>query len=410
MVIVLSQTTGVPRFLFPQRLILIAFVFLAQLFFVQETATAQIPGGIFRGEVRDASNAVVPRARVVIRSSEQGRAVLLESNGEGLYTTPTLVPGVYYLTASKDGFKEVKFGPVALEVTQIVRVDFLLPVGVSTESIQVEASGGQFLSPESAEVSQVIVSKEVAQLPLNGRQWQQLITLSPGVVPGAPGESGSPNPVNVDGQRSKANLYLVDGISTTSSAQGRGDSFNIPLEAVREFSVEAGAYSAEFADVAGGVINLQSKSGSNYWHASAFEFLRNDKLDAADFFSNATGQPKNPLRYNQFGGSSGGPIRRDRTFIFADYQGTLTHSGTPMITSVPTGVERQGDFSGLLGAGGPVVPIYNPFGASLARTPFAGNVIPPSLIDSAAARITALLPQPNQFGVTGSRSLSITTP
>src|ERR1700733_9526405 len=160
MVTVLRQTRGVPRFHFPQRLILITFL-------LQQAATAQIPGGIFRGEVRDASNAVAPRAKVVIRSSEQGPAVLLESNGDGLYSTPTLVPGVYYLTASKEGFKEVKFGPVALQVTQIVRVDFLLPVGVSTESIQVEASGGQLLSPESAEVSQVIVSEEVSQLPLN---------------------------------------------------------------------------------------------------------------------------------------------------------------------------------------------------------------------------------------------------
>jgi outer membrane cobalamin receptor len=117
----------------------------------------------------------------------------------------------------------------------------------------------------------------------------------------------------VNGQRSKANLYLVDGISTTSSAQGRGDGFNIPLEAVREFSIQAGAYSAEFGDVAGGVVNLQSKSGTNQWHGSLFEFFRNDKIDAADFFSNATGQPKNPLRYNQFGGAVGGPIRRNKT-------------------------------------------------------------------------------------------------
>jgi hypothetical protein len=388
------QVRGVPSFHFAQRLFLIAFLASA-------AATAQSPGGMFRGEVRDASNAVVPTARVIVRSSEQGPGVVLQSNAEGLYSTPAVVPGVYYLTAVKDGFKEVTFGPVAVEVSQIVRVDFVLPVGVRTESIKVEASGEQLLSPESAEVSQVIVSEEVSQIPLNGRQWQQLITLSPGVNPGAPGESGSPNSVNVDGQRSKSNLYLVDGISTTSSAQGRGNSFDIPLEAVREFSVQAGAYSAEFADVAGGVINLQSKSGTNYWHASAFEFLRNDKVDAADFFSNATGQPKNPLRYNQFGGAAGGPIRRDRTFIFADYQGTITHSGTPMITSVPTGLQRTGDFSGLLGPGGALVPIYNPFGASVARTQFPGNVIPSSLIDSAAANITALLPQPNQFGANG---------
>jgi outer membrane receptor for ferrienterochelin and colicin len=139
----------------------------------------------------------------------------------------------------------------------------------------------------------------------------------------------------VNGQRSKANLYLVDGISTTSSAQGRGDGFNIPLEAVREFSIQAGAYSAEFGDVAGGVVNLQSKSGTNQWHGSLFEFFRNDKIDAAGFFSNATGQPKNPLRYNQFGGAVGGPIRRNKTFIFADYQSTLTDSPQQDFPSIP---------------------------------------------------------------------------
>ncbi len=171
--------------------------------------------------------------------------------------------------------------------------------------------------------------------------------------------------MNVNGQRTKANLFLVDGISTTSSAEGRGNDFNIPLEAVREFSVQAGSYSAEYGNVAGGVINLESKSGTSEWHGSAFEFFRNDAMDAANFFSNATGQPKNPLHYNQFGGSVGGPVRRDKTFIFGDYQGTITHSGDPMITSVPLAAQRQGDFSDLSAANGALVPIYDPSGASL---------------------------------------------
>ncbi len=132
----LRQTTGVPR------VFLLTLLFLAQFFLPQQAAIAQNPGGIFRGEVRDASTAVVIGAKVIVRSSEQGPGVLLQSNGDGLYTTPTLVPGLYYLTASKNGFKEVEFGPVTLQVNQIVRVDFLLPVGTSTESIQVEASGG----------------------------------------------------------------------------------------------------------------------------------------------------------------------------------------------------------------------------------------------------------------------------
>jgi hypothetical protein len=364
-------------------------------FLASQAVIAQTTGGVFRGEVRDVSNAVVPEAKILIQSVDSGEKVILESNGEGLYSTPTLVPGSYTLTATKDGFKATVFGPVILQVSQIIRVDLVLAVGVVTESIQVEASGEQLLSSESADLAQVIVSQEVSEIPLNLRTWQKLILLSAGVTPGAPGESGSPNSVDVNGQRSKANLYLVDGISTTSSAQGRGDGFNIPLEAVREFSVQAGAYSAEYGDVAGGVVNLQSKSGTNEWHGSLFEFLRNDKIDAADFFSNATRQPKNPLRFNQFGGAIGGPIRHNKTFVFADYQGTIEHSGTPMLTSVPTSQQRQGDFSGLS------VPIYNPFGASLARAPFSGNMIPPSLIDPAAAQITALLPQPNQSGANG---------
>ena len=356
---------------------------------------------MFRGEVRDLSDAVVQQAVIVVESRDTGTILPLKSNSEGLYASPTLVPGSYVLTAARVGFKKTVFGPVTLQVNQIVRVDFVLSVGDRSDTVQVEANGEQLLSTESAEISQVVGSKQLSEIPLDGRQWQQLITLSAGVEPGAPGESGSPNPVNVDGQRSKANLYMVDGISTTSSAQGRGNSFDIPLEDVREFSVQAGAYSAEYGDVAGGVVNLQSKSGSNVWHGALFEFLRNNRLDAANFFSNETAQPQDGLRYNQFGGAIGGPVRRDKTFIFADWQVTDTHSATPMVTSVPTNAQRQGDFSDLRTAAGAAIPIYDPFGASLARTPFPNNVIPQNLIDPAAAKISARLPQPNQFGASG---------
>ena len=358
-------------------------------------ADAQISGGVFRGEVRDQSNAVVPEAKVTIRSNDNGMQVIAESNGDGLYVTPTVIPGSYTLSATRPGFETEVFGPVTIEINHTVRVDFVLRVGAASDSVYAEASGTQLLSPESADVAQVIVSKQVSEIPLNGRSWQQLIDLSAGVNPGAPGESGSPNPVNVNGQRTKANLYLVDGVSTTSSTEGRGNDFNIPLDAVREFSVQAGSYSAEYGDVAGGVINLQTKSGTNHWHGSLFEFLRNDNLDAADFFSNQTGQPKNALQYNQFGGSLGGPIRHNKTFFFADYQGTVTHNAQPLVTSVPLSGQRTGDFSSS------TVPIYNPFSASLARTPFPGNIIPASLLDPAAVRISALLPGPNQFNGAG---------
>lgn len=370
-------------------------------FLTAGAAVAQISGGAFRGEVRDSSNAVVPRTQISIRSIDNGMEIAAESNEYGMYVTPSILPGSYLLSATRQGFKTAVFGPVTLQVNQIVRIDFALNVGVITDSVQVAASAAQLLATESAEVSQVIASKQVAEIPLNGRSWQQLIGLSAGVNRGAPGESGSPNPVNVNGQRTKANLFLVDGISTTSSAQGRGNNFNMPLDALREFSVQSGSYSAEFGDVAGGVVNLQSKSGTNLWHGALFEFFRNDKMDAASFFSNATNQPKNPLRYNQFGGSLGGPIRRNKTFLFADYQGTISHNSQPMLASVPLADQRGGDFSNLQGATGATVLIYDPFGASLARTPFPNNTIPSGRIDRAAANVTALLPQPNQVDGSG---------
>lgn len=362
---------------------------------------AQTTGGVIRGEVRDPSHAAVAQAHIVVHSKATGTGAVVQSNEQGLFVTPELTAGIYTLKATKPGFKVEVFGPVTLEVNQTLRVDFALILGNITDSVEVESGGRQLVSSETAEIGQVITQQEVSQIPLNGRAWQQLIALSAGVNPGAPSETGSPNPVNVNGQRTKGNLFLVDGISTTSSAQGRGNNFNIPLDALQEFSVQAGAYSAEFGDVAGGVIDLQTKSGTNNWHGSLFEFFRNDMMDAANFFSNATAQPKNPLRYNQFGGSLGGPVRRDRTFFFADYQGTIVHNGSPMIATLPTDPERTGDFSGLRTAAGAPVPIYDPFVASLARTPFPGNRVPLTRIDPAAARITSLLPEPNQFGVNG---------
>ncbi len=362
---------------------------------IASVAYGQISGAVFRGEVRDQSNAVVPQAKISIRSNDTGIEAIAESNGEGLYVTPTVIAGSYTLSAAKPGFEAEVFGPVTVEVNQTERVDFALKVGAASESVEVAASGEQLLSAASAEISQVIVSQQVSEIPLNGRNWQQLIYLSPGANPGAPGETGSPNPVNINGQRTKANLYLVDGISTTSSTEGRGNSFNIPLDAVREFSVQAGSYSAEFGDLAGGVINLQTKSGTNHWHGGLFEFFRNDSLDAANFFSNLTGQPKNALRYNQFGGSVGGPIRHDQTFLFADYQGTVTHNAEPMVASVPLANQRTGNFSST------PVPIYNPFSASVVRTQFPNNTIPNSLLDPAALQLSSLLPLPNQFDAAG---------
>src|SRR6185312_13628332 len=221
---------------------------LAAALALANAAPAQMSGGIFRGEVRDVSRARVTHVKVVIQSRDNGMEVSAESNDEGLYVSPNLIPGTWILKVARQGFQTEVVGPVVLDVNQTVRVDFLLRPGNVAESIEVAAAPEQLLATEDARMAQVISASQVAQLPLNGRSWQQLIALSAGVNPGAPGESGSPNPVNVNGQRTKGNLFLVDGVSVTSSEQGRGNNFNVPLDAVEEFSVQSGAYSAEFGD------------------------------------------------------------------------------------------------------------------------------------------------------------------
>ena len=174
-------------------------------FLLVNAANAQISGGVFRGEVRDASKAVVQKTRIVIRSVDNGMQVVAESNSDGLYITHPLIPGSYILSATKPGFKAQRFGPVALQVNQTVRVDFALDVGAVTESIQVEATGTQLLSTETAEVSQVIASKQVSEIPLNGRSWHSCIALSAGSIPGRRADRVVSQSGKCDGQRTKAN-------------------------------------------------------------------------------------------------------------------------------------------------------------------------------------------------------------
>ena len=239
-----------------------------------------------------------------------------------------------------------------------------------------EATGTQLLSTESAEISQVIVSKQVSEIPLNGRQLAAIDRPERGRESGRAGETGSPNPVNVNGQRDKANLFLVDGISTTSSAQGRGNDFNIPLEAVREFSVQAGSYSAEYGNVAGGVINLESKSGTNNWHGSLFEFFRNDGWTRPTSSPTPPASPRIRFATTNSADRSAARSGTTRRSSSRDYQGTITHKRSPMVTSVPLDAAAAGRFLEPADANGAPVPIYDPFGASLARTPFPNNTIP----------------------------------
>lgn len=364
-------------------LIVLSFLFLGR-------ASAQVSGGLIRGEVRDPSGAVVPNAVITIASVSSGFSITTRSSSEGIYVSPTLNAGEYILTAEGPGFKKEVFGPVTVQVNKTVQVDFSLVLGVASETVKVSASSAQLLEAENATVGQVMNSEAVTQIPLLERHWQDLIGLSAGVNPGPPGLSGSPNAYNINGQRDKYNGYLVDGVTVSPPIQGHLNDFNMPLDAVQEFSVQENSFSAEYGDVAGGVINLQSKSGTNQFHGSAFDFFRNDFLDATNVFQDAfkkanPGLSTDKLRYNQFGGSIGGPIRHNKTFFFADYQGVRQRTSSGFGTHLPTDAERSGIFSTtVFNIGGPLPFFLEPIPA--------GTPVP---IDPAAAALVALLPHVN---------------
>jgi hypothetical protein len=375
---------------------------------------AQVAGGTFTGVVRDASGAVVPGANITITNVATGVKLTYETSNEGVYFAPALLPGDYTITAEKEGFKREVYGPVKLEVAQTVGVDLALAVGTTTQTVEVKATGAQLVQTETAEISQVVGSEAVAQLPLNGRNYLELMMVNSGVTPGSPGDTGCSPCINVEGSRTTGTLFLLDGLPISPSVDGRsGPMVNTSLEEVQEFSLEENSYSAEYGDVNGAIVNLQTRGGTNHFHGSAFEYFRNQDLDASDFFSNATGLPKNALRFNQFGGSVGGPIKRDKSFFFFDYEGSRTSSATPLITTVLSPANRTGDFS----SGSP--PIFDPtsnlgaFGPGVLRSQFSyngvANVIPPTEINSASAAMVADLPSANLPGVVNNYAKNVSS-
>ena len=360
-------------------------------------ANAQTSGGVFRGEVRDPSSAIVPHASIVIRSNEAGTRTVAESNGDGLYVTPTLIPGSYTLSAVKPGFETEVFGPVTLEVNQTVRVDFGLNIGAASDSVQVEASGTQLLSTESGEISQVVVGKQVAEIPLNGRGWQQLINLSAGVNPGAPGrvgiaESREYQRTTDEGEPVSGGWSLDDFVDPRARQRlqhpFRGcsrvlGSGRCVLGRVRQRggrshqpAVEIGH--EQLARVAVRVLS-QRRSGRGGF---LFEPDRPAEERAA----------LQPVRWI-FGRPD--PAQQD---VFLRRLSGNRHAQCAT-NADERSFERTavGEFFRTRG----VPIIYDPFSAGFARTQFANNTIPASLLDPAAVKITALLPQPNQFDGAG---------
>lgn len=410
-----------------------SFVLLSLLFIA--SSDAQVTSGTIVGTISDASGAPLPGVRVVITDINKNESREYTTDETGGFNAPFLIPGTYRVTAEKTGFKRATSADVLLNVDAKARVDIMLQVGDVKEVVEVAAIS-PLVRVESAELGEVIGERSVRELPLNGRNFAQLVYLVPGVTPGQAGEnlSGAStfNPraasnFNALGSQANTNAWLVDGIDDNEYT------FNTVMvqpsvESIGEFKVLTGTFSAEFGRGAG-VVSVSTKSGTNGLHGSAFEFHRNSYFDARNYF-NARNQPQPPFRRNQFGASLGGPVvipkvynGRSHTFFFADYYGLRELKGLTFVNSVPTAAERLGDFSDLRNPSGAPIAIYNPFTTVTTTNPAtrsrfkcnAGvpvppntdgtqtggtdcNIIPAQLINAVGANVASIYPLPNLPG------------
>src|SRR5450631_2208822 len=300
---------------------------------------AQKDAGTIVGAVRDPSGAVVPGAKVTVEDVDRGVQMTLSTNDEGEYVASPLHIGRYKSRVEKTGFKSAVSEVVELNVQGRIALNIALQVGQISESIEVTGAA-PLLETETSELGQVVDNKRVANLPLNGRNFAQLALLTAGTAPSEPGardEGGFGFSAN--GARSLQNNFLLDGVDNNSNLPDLLNETNYVIqpsvEALEEFKVQTNAYSAEFGRGNGAIINATIKSGTNSYHGSVYEFLRNEKLDAKNFFDPAD-QPIAPYKQNQFGATLGGPIVRNHTFFFVDYEGLRIRQAQTLTSFVPT--------------------------------------------------------------------------
>ncbi len=317
---------------------------------------AQVAGATLTGTVTDPSGAVIPGAKIFIENTATGVVTNSTTNSAGLYTVPNLIPGPYQVTVSAHGFQTSQRKGITLTVGAQQLLNLTMQVGQTTQTVEVTGQAPAVQLATST-ISAVVNSTMVRALPLNGRDWTTLAELQPGVLSAAAtqlstsvtsfqrGNRGLGLQLAVSGNRPQLNLYRIDGITVNDYANGGPGSVQggtLGVDAIQEFSVLTSNYNAEYGRTSGGVINAITRSGTNQFHGDAFEFLRNGSLDAANFFDNFSNVTKPPFRQNQFGGSAGGPIQKDKTFIFGDYEGLRVKTSTTVIADVPSIDARNG--------------------------------------------------------------------
>src|SRR5258708_2428719 len=379
-----------------------AALFLAALLVVAGFAAAQTPTATLVGRITDASHAGVPAATIQVRNVNTNQLRTAQSQADGEYTVSNLTPGVYEVVIDKPGFKQLRESNLELQVEQTARLDAYLQVGAVTETVEVTADV-PLVNTETSSRGDVIVTREIGEMPLHGRDFNDLAFLVAGVQPAEQGGKGSPYVVN--GARADASNVTIDGLNDQNSRDA-GAQARPPLDSLQEFKLQTSGYSAEYGRLAGGVVNMVIRSGGNQVHGSLFEYVRNDLFDARNFFDVG----KSELRRNQFGATLSGPLAipklyngHDRTFYLVSWESYRQVQGSNSIGVIPTALERQGDFSQSRDATGKLILVKDPLAsgsctATNSSACFKGNVIPGDRFSAISRQLLDIYPLPNLSG------------
>src|SRR3954447_14930414 len=384
----------------------------ATLLFLAATCTGQEFRATISGRVTDAQSSAVPSVKILVVQIGTGAKFEAVSDHEGLYTIPFLPPAAYRLTAEAAGFKRYLRDNLAVGANERLGINIQMEVGVVSETINVESEAA-VLQTTTASTGQVISSAQIENMPVSGRTPLALAQLAFGVVPNTdprftrPFDNAGPSGFSMGGAPAQVNELLIDGAADNTGAPRVA--YTPPMDAVTEVKAESFQADAAYGHSGGGTVNIITRSGTNQFHGTLYEFNQNSAFNATPFFTSKAGAKKPVSRFNQYGGSFSGPVRlpklidgRNRVFFLFAYEGVRDALPAPTTNTMPTPAERNGDFSALLGLGS-TYTIYDPLsgsvqGARVARTPFANNTIDPSRISPIAKNYLQYFAQPNQAG------------
>jgi hypothetical protein len=354
--------------------------------------SAQIDTGSIVGTVTDPSGAAIAGATVELTNEATGVTRSVSTNGDGAYQFSAITPGVYSVKVSSANFESAVRTHLEIDVQSRPAADFTLKVGQSSQVVEV-TSATPVLMTESADVGGVLQAQQINDLPLNGRRYSDLALLEAGIQRNQVNTNNqAPDRFSSNGNLETQNYFSLDGIDNNSGSTNLQESsvqvIQPPPDALQEFRIQTRTYSAEFGTSAGAVINASVKSGTNQYHGDVWEFLRNSSLDANSYFNNLNGVPRGHFTQNQYGATIGGPIIKDKTFIFGDFQIFTSRKATTVQSAVPTPLMKTGNFTEL-----PQTLTASPVAGQTGCV--AGNIIAPNCIDSTASQLIALFPDPN---------------